>query len=156
MSSIGMTGATPVLVHTTAAGGFKMTPAQLRVALSPRTRLVMLNSPNNPTGSVYTRAELEALVDALQDTDAAILSDEIYEQLTYGDAGLHNIIDLGVWWASETGGLPLPLGGNAIRRDLGEELTQRVSHLLRESIRFERQIVGRSCHLWSATKPSIS
>ncbi len=81
-----MTGATPVLVHTTAAGGFKMTPAQLRVALSPRTRLVMLNSPNNPTGSVYTRAELEALVDALQDTDAAILSDEIYEQLTYGDA----------------------------------------------------------------------
>ncbi|MBX9579608.1 MAG: pyridoxal phosphate-dependent aminotransferase [Gemmataceae bacterium] len=83
---VGMTGATPVLVHTTAAGGFKMTPAQLRAALSPRTRMLMLNSPNNPTGSVYTRAELEALVDALQDTDAAILSDEIYEQLTFGDA----------------------------------------------------------------------
>ena len=83
---VSMTGATPVLVHTTAASGFKMTPAQLRAALSPRTRLLMLNSPNNPTGSVYTRAELEALVDALQDTDAAILSDEIYEQLTYGDA----------------------------------------------------------------------
>jgi 1,4-dihydroxy-6-naphthoate synthase len=57
-------------------------------------------------------------------------------QLTYGDAGLHNIIDLGVWWAQETGGLPLPLGGNAIRRDLGDDLTQRVSHLLRESIRY--------------------
>ncbi|HEX8835090.1 MAG TPA: MqnA/MqnD/SBP family protein [Abditibacteriaceae bacterium] len=57
-------------------------------------------------------------------------------QLTYGDEGLHNIIDLGVWWAEETGGLPLPLGGNAIRRDLGDDLTRRVSHLLRESIRY--------------------
>ncbi len=43
-------------------------------------------------------------------------------QLTYGEAGLHNIVDLGVWWADETGGLPLPLGGNAIRRDLGENI----------------------------------
>lgn len=83
---VSMTGAAPVLVHTTAESGFKMTPDQLRAALTPRTRLLMLNSPNNPTGAVYTRAELEALVDALQDTDAAILSDEIYEQLTYGDA----------------------------------------------------------------------
>jgi aspartate aminotransferase len=83
---VSMTGAAPVLVHTTAASGFKMSPDQLRAALSPRTRMLMLNSPNNPTGSVYTRAELEALVDALQDADAAILSDEIYEQLTYGDA----------------------------------------------------------------------
>ncbi|MDQ3812869.1 MAG: ABC transporter substrate-binding protein [Armatimonadota bacterium] len=57
-------------------------------------------------------------------------------QLTYLDAGLHNILDLGVWWADATGGLPLPLGGNAIRRDLGPELMQRVSHLLRESIRY--------------------
>ena len=57
-------------------------------------------------------------------------------QLTYGDEGLHNIIDLGVWWSDETGGLPLPLGGNAIRRDLGQDLTTRVSHLLRESIRY--------------------
>lgn len=57
-------------------------------------------------------------------------------QLTYGDEGLHNIIDLGAWWSEQTGGLPLPLGGNAIRRDLGEELTRRVSHLLRLSIRY--------------------
>lgn len=57
-------------------------------------------------------------------------------QLTYGDAGLHNIIDLGVWWSEETGGLPLPLGGNAIRRDLGPEMIVKVSHLLRESIRY--------------------
>ena len=57
-------------------------------------------------------------------------------QLTYGDTGVHLIADMGVWWGEETGGLPLPLGGNAIRRDLDPDLKKRVSHLLRESIRY--------------------
>lgn len=57
-------------------------------------------------------------------------------QLTFGDSGLHEIVNLGQWWAQETGGLPLPLGGNVIRRDLEPELAKRVSHLLRESIRY--------------------
>jgi 1,4-dihydroxy-6-naphthoate synthase len=57
-------------------------------------------------------------------------------QLTYTDAGLHSLVNLGEWWAGQTGGLPLPLGGNAIRRDLEPELQKRVSHLLRESIRY--------------------
>lgn len=57
-------------------------------------------------------------------------------QLTYADEGLHLILDTGVWWAEQTGGLPLPLGGNVIRRDLGPELTRRVSKLLRDSIAF--------------------
>lgn len=84
---VSMTGATPVLVNTTMESGFKLTPAQLKAAITPRTRLLMLNSPCNPTGTVYTRAELEALVDTLvASSDAAILSDEIYEQLTYGNA----------------------------------------------------------------------
>lgn len=78
-----MVGAKPVLVNGAFETGFKITPAQLRAAVTPRTRLLMLNSPNNPTGATYSRAELEGLVDALADTDAAILSDEIYEQLTY-------------------------------------------------------------------------
>ncbi len=82
-----MVGGVPVLVETTMEAGFKMTPAQLKSAITPKTRLLMLNSPNNPTGAVYTRAELEAIVDTLVDnSDAALLSDEIYEQLTYGDA----------------------------------------------------------------------
>jgi aspartate aminotransferase len=81
-----MTGATPVLVPTTAASGFKMTPAQLKAAITPKSRVLMLNSPSNPTGKVYTRAELEALVEVVLASDVAILSDEIYEQLTYGDA----------------------------------------------------------------------
>jgi 1,4-dihydroxy-6-naphthoate synthase len=57
-------------------------------------------------------------------------------QLTYADEGLHLILDTGVWWAEQTGGLPLPLGGNVIRRDLGPELTRRVSKLLRDSIAY--------------------
>jgi aspartate aminotransferase len=83
---VSMTGAAPVLVHTTPESGFKMSPQQLKAALTPRTRMLMLNSPCNPTGTVYTRAELEALADVMPGTEAAILSDEIYEQLTYGDA----------------------------------------------------------------------
>ena len=81
-----MTGANYVLVPTTMAAGFKMTPEQLKSALSPRTRLLMLNSPCNPTGVVYTRQELERLADVILNTEAAVLSDEIYEQLTYGSA----------------------------------------------------------------------
>ncbi|MFO0937027.1 MAG: pyridoxal phosphate-dependent aminotransferase [Gemmataceae bacterium] len=83
---VSMTGATPVLVETTFESGFKMTVAQFEKAVTPRTRMLMLNSPCNPTGSVYTRAELEAIVDAVLKTDVSILSDEIYEQLTFGDA----------------------------------------------------------------------
>ncbi|HUF51653.1 MAG TPA: MqnA/MqnD/SBP family protein [Longimicrobiales bacterium] len=57
-------------------------------------------------------------------------------QLTYGDEGLFLITDLGEWWARETGGLPLPLGGNVIRRDLGDDLIRRVSRLLRAAIAY--------------------
>jgi aspartate aminotransferase len=81
-----MTGASFVLVPTEHANGFKMTPAQLRASLTPRTRLVMINSPCNPTGTVYTRAELEALADVILATKVAVLSDEIYERLVFGDA----------------------------------------------------------------------
>jgi aspartate aminotransferase len=81
-----MTGASFVLIPTTLQSHFKMTPAQLRAAVTPRSRLLMLNSPSNPTGTVYTRAELEALADVVLETDLAVLSDEIYERLIYGDA----------------------------------------------------------------------
>jgi aspartate aminotransferase len=81
-----MTGASFVLVPTTAVNGFKMTPDQLRRAVTPHSRLVMLNSPANPTGTVYSRPELEALADVILATNLAVLSDEIYEKLVYGDA----------------------------------------------------------------------
>lgn len=57
-------------------------------------------------------------------------------QLTYGSQGLVNVLDLGTWWHELTGGLPLPLGGNVVRRDLGEQSMVDLSHILRESIRF--------------------
>jgi len=79
-----MTGADTVLVETTMESGFKMTPAQLKAAITPRSRLLMLNSPCNPTGAVYSKAELEALADVVLDSDIVVLSDEIYEHLVYG------------------------------------------------------------------------
>src|SRR5437879_1003038 len=80
-----MTGASYVLVQTSHESGFKMSPAQLRAALTPQTRLVMLNSPSNPTGSVYGRQELEVLADIDLEAGITILSDEIYERLVFGD-----------------------------------------------------------------------
>jgi len=80
-----MTGAKPVLIETSLESGFKVTPAQLKSAITPRTRLFMVNSPCNPTGITYSRAELNALAEVILKTDVAVLSDEIYEQLTYGD-----------------------------------------------------------------------
>jgi aspartate aminotransferase len=81
-----MTGATYVLVPTTLESDFKMSPAQLKAAITPRSRLLMLNSPSNPTGTVYTRQELEALADVILGSKLAVLSDEIYERLIFGDA----------------------------------------------------------------------
>jgi aspartate aminotransferase len=81
-----MTGARYVLVPTRLEDGFKMSPAQLKAAITPRSRLLMLNSPSNPTGSVYTRSELEALADVVLESKLAVLSDEIYEKLVFGDA----------------------------------------------------------------------
>lgn len=66
--------------------------------------------------------------------DAGLLIHE--GQLFYHSLGLHKVIDLGEWWHEHTGGLPLPMGGNAIRRELGEETIREVSDLLRESIRY--------------------
>jgi 1,4-dihydroxy-6-naphthoate synthase len=71
---------------------------------------------------------------AAGNADAGLIIHE--GQLTFGAAGLHLIVDLGEWWAGETGGLPLPLGGNVIRRDLGADLIRRVSRLLRASIAY--------------------
>ena len=81
-----LTGAIPIVIETSEASGFKLTPAQFLAACTSRTKLLMINSPSNPTGVVYERSELEALADAVLQTNVAVLSDEIYEQLTYGDA----------------------------------------------------------------------
>ena len=81
-----LAGADPVFVATTEANGWKMTAEEFQAAMTPRTKLVILNSPGNPTGSVYTREELQAIVEVAADEEILILSDEIYEKLTYDGA----------------------------------------------------------------------
>ena len=77
---------TPVIVYSDIESDFKITPAQLEAAITPKTKLLMLCSPSNPTGSVYTREELKRLVDVLvKYPDIMILSDEIYEHINYLD-----------------------------------------------------------------------
>ena len=74
---------TPVIVSTTAANDYKITPDQLRQAITPRTKLFVLNSPSNPTGSVYTPDEIRALAEVVVEKDILVVSDEIYERLLY-------------------------------------------------------------------------
>lgn len=76
-------GATPVIVQTDVADEFKLRPEALRAAITPRTRLLILCSPSNPTGSVYTADELAALADVLIEMEVPVLSDEVYDALVY-------------------------------------------------------------------------
>jgi aspartate aminotransferase len=78
-----LAGGVPKFVFAGDETGFRISPAQLRAALTPKTRLVILNSPSNPTGAVYPRAELEALVRVCVEAGVYVLSDEIYEKLLY-------------------------------------------------------------------------
>jgi aspartate aminotransferase len=76
--------ATPVMVRTSLESGFKITPEQLQAAITPRTRLFMFSSPNNPTGCVYTKAEMEGLAEVFRrHPQIWIMSDEIYEYISY-------------------------------------------------------------------------
>ncbi len=81
-----LAGATPVILQTSDKTEFKVTPEQLRAAITPRTRIFVLNSPSNPTGSIYTRAEIKALGDICVEKGVLIMSDEIYEKLVYDGA----------------------------------------------------------------------
>lgn len=84
MEMVKLAGGTPVTVPTGIDSNFKVSSGQLRGAITPRTRAVLLCSPSNPTGSVYTRAELQALVDVFAEfPDLLIISDEIYEHINY-------------------------------------------------------------------------
>ena len=79
-----MAGATPVIINTKSENGFKLTPDELSSAITERTKLLVLPYPNNPTGAILEREELEALADVLRDKSIAVLSDEIYAELTFG------------------------------------------------------------------------
>ena len=79
-----MAGGVPVIIETRYEDKFKLTPEALRAAITPRTKMVGLPYPNNPTGAIMTREELEGIAEVLRDTDVLVLSDEIYAEMTYG------------------------------------------------------------------------
>jgi aspartate aminotransferase len=81
-----LAGADPVIVQTNERNGWKMTAEEFENAMTPRTKMVIINSPSNPSGSVYNREELEAIINVAAEEDIYILSDEIYEKLVYDNA----------------------------------------------------------------------
>jgi aminotransferase len=74
----------PVPIATSAENSFKLTPEALRAAITEKTKLLILPYPNNPTGAIMTREDLEKIAEVLRDTDIMVLSDEIYSEMTYG------------------------------------------------------------------------
>ncbi len=78
-------GGIPVIVQTDDKSAFKMTAEQLKAAITPKTKILILTSPSNPTGAVYSKEELTALAEVLKGTDILVASDEMYEKLVFGD-----------------------------------------------------------------------
>jgi aspartate aminotransferase len=86
-----LAGAEPVIVQTKAENGFKLTPAELLAVLTPETRAIILNSPSNPTGSVYSKKELEALGEVILKHDLTVISDDIYDKILFDDPSFFNL-----------------------------------------------------------------
>ena len=81
-----LAGGAPVAVETTAESGFKITPAALEAAITPKTKWLIINSPSNPSGGAYTRAELQAIADVLlKHPQVWVLTDDMYEHLVFDD-----------------------------------------------------------------------
>lgn len=91
-----LAGGVPVIVSSTVEQGFKVTVTQLEAARTPRTHMLILNSPSNPTGAVYTQEELDALVSWAVEHDIFVVSDEIYDRLVYAPAVVSTAAH---WWA---------------------------------------------------------
>ncbi|HTJ44454.1 MAG TPA: pyridoxal phosphate-dependent aminotransferase [Kofleriaceae bacterium] len=97
-----MAGGRPVIVETKAEDDFAMRPEQLADAVTGRTRAVVLNNPSNPTGAVYTRAQIEALAKVVVEKNLLVISDDIYRSLVYGGAEYVSIAALGPELAERT------------------------------------------------------
>jgi aspartate aminotransferase len=90
-----LAGAEPVVVETQQRNGWKLTAEEFEAAMTPRTKMLILNSPGNPTGSVYSKAELEKIAEIAVAEDIIVLSDEIYEKLIYNGQQHVSIASLG-------------------------------------------------------------
>lgn len=102
-----LNGGIPVIIPTRAEDGFKLTPEQLKTHVTDRTRAIFINTPNNPTGAVYSRKELERLVDILVPRGIVIIADEVYEKLLYDGAVFTSVAALG----SEVQNLTVTING---------------------------------------------
>ena len=93
---VSMVHGVPVYVETKAENEFRLTAEELHAAITPRTKIVVLPFPNNPTGGIMERGDLEAIADVLRGTDIMVVADEIYAELTYGQhhASMANIPDM--------------------------------------------------------------
>ena len=87
-------GCKPVIIETKAENSFKITPEELKSAITPRTKALILPYPCNPTGAIMEKADLEAIADVLRDTNILVISDEIYAELTFGDASHTSIASI--------------------------------------------------------------
>jgi aspartate aminotransferase len=97
-----LAGATPVVLPTREENGFKATPEELAAVVTPRTRAVILNSPSNPTGSVYSREELEALGRIILEKDLTVVSDDIYNKIVFDGRSFVNLAMLGEDYKART------------------------------------------------------
>lgn len=86
-----LAGANPIIVPTQEENGFKLTPEELKSAVTARTRAIILNSPSNPTGSVYSRKELEALGKVILEKDLTVVSDDIYDKILFDNQSFSNL-----------------------------------------------------------------
>jgi aspartate aminotransferase len=89
-----LSGAKPVILKTTESQGFKLQPQQLETAITKNSRAVIINSPSNPAGVVYTASELEALVEVILRKNILVISDDVYEKIIYDGKSFENIASL--------------------------------------------------------------
>ncbi|HYV25128.1 MAG TPA: MqnA/MqnD/SBP family protein [Pyrinomonadaceae bacterium] len=124
----------PILVSTEELNASDISTLTIAVpgTLTSAFLALSIHTPNFK----YEVVPFDQIIEAVTEkrVDAGLLIHE--GQLFYEDHGLRKVLDLGEWWHEHTGGLPLPMGGNAIRRELGEETIREVSSLLKESIRY--------------------
>lgn len=97
-----LAGGTPVFVNAAAAEGFVPSPKAIRAAVTPRTRVIIVNSPSNPTGVVFPRETMDAIAQIAQEHDLWIVTDEIYDAILFEDSGFTSVFDIDKSLASRT------------------------------------------------------
>lgn len=87
-----LAGGKPVIINTKEENSYRVTPDELEKAITPKTRALVINSPSNPTGSLYNKADLEKLAGILKNKDIYIISDDVYEQMIYDNEKFYNLV----------------------------------------------------------------